>query len=117
MITNTESIAFEGRTIITYIRGTIKLSYFELATAPEDINTRAALNPIECDYSARIEWANRRVIVTIGDYIIASWILGDKTAMTFNNDKGYGDKHVHSYVKALPVDIISDVLGYLWPKM
>ncbi len=117
MITKTDSIKFEGQTLTTHIRGTVQLSYFDLDTAPENITTRATLTPIDCDYSARIEWKERKVIVTIGDYIIASWILGDKTPIEFTNDKGYGDKHEHSYVRYLPVDIISDILGYLWPKM
>jgi hypothetical protein len=121
MITNTDTIKFEGRTLTTYIRGTVELTYFDLSTAPEEVIRKAAkrstLEIVECDYSARIEWADRKVIVTIGDYIIAEWIIGDKTPIKFTNDQGYGDQHAHSYIIYLPADIISDVMGHLWPAM
>ena len=117
MVTNTNTTHLLGRAITTYITGTVGLSYFDVQGAPDDIEHRACLNPIECVYYARIEWADRKVIVTIGDYIIAEWIIGDKTPVKFTNDKGYGDKHEHSYVRYLPTDIVSDVMGHLWPAM
>jgi hypothetical protein len=66
-----------------------------------------------------IHWTGpdaQKVVVTIGDYIVARWTLGAQEPIEFTNDKGYGPEHVHSRIDELSVGIISQIMGALWPK-
>ena len=121
MITTTEhSYNSTNRVIETFLSGTVNLTPIEYTDIPHNVLANAGIEfgeDLPIDYSARIVWDTRKIIITIGDYIIAEWTMGDKTPMSFSNDKGYGDTHVHSYIESLPVGIVSDVMGLLWPAL
>ncbi len=120
MITKTDAVDYSGRTISTYVVGTINLTPIEYQHIDEAILAQAGYvfgDDIPLDYCAHISWERNEVIVTIGDYIIAEWKLGKREPMVFNNAKGYGSNHMHSYIDTLPVAIVSDVVSLFWPAM
>lgn len=121
MITSTSpSHNTAGKIIETFIAGRIELQPIEFYDMPEHVLAKAGIyltDTMPIDYHAQIVWDRQEVIVTIGDYIIASWVMGAKTEVVFNNSKGYGDMHTHSYIETLPVGIFSDIMGLLWPKL
>ena len=119
MITHTRTTERDGFASNTAIEGVCKLTPIETYKWPDEVlKTYTDENGnIEMLYYARIEWNNRMVYVTIGDYILAEWKLGVKSPIEFDNQKGYGDKHFHSYLCDLPVDIVSDSMSLMWPAM
>lgn len=114
--TSRDQRQLDGRTVTTWLSGECELHPIQVMNIPTD----ALLLHTDIDkpviyWSAYIDWNLHLVVVTIGDYIMARWNFGGE--ITFTNDKGYGDKHYHTYITQFPTQIVDDINREFAPKL
>lgn len=103
---------------VTRFNGEINLTPIEYSHFPDEVMEHWGFEfgkDIPVPYAGYIDMSTFTVHLCIGDYINVSFPFGGN--IDFDNSKGYGKLHWHSYIESLPVNIISDIMGLLWPKL
>lgn len=99
------------------LKGTMKLVPIETMHIPNEVKVPYdERGDVELFYYAAFYKDSNEVTITIGDYIVCGWTLGEDD-YKFTNDKGYGLDHWMSFINDLPINIAFEVATHIaFPK-